>query len=174
MSGAECEEKARWFVVKTMPRAEGNAAVELARGGYEVFFPLVTKEYRHNRTGGWRTRQFPMFHRYLFIKVTGEPDVGKIRKFDGVMGVLHNEGKAVPINTADVERARDAQLEGRFDVTRDKFNLKVGNRVRVVEGAAKGFYGLVVDLQGRKQVRLLLGALQEVTTAIENVEPAWY
>jgi transcription elongation factor/antiterminator RfaH len=55
----------RWYVVHTRPYAEMQAAVNLDKLGYPVFYPSLHKVVRHAR----RTSKAiaPLFPRYLFV-----------------------------------------------------------------------------------------------------------
>jgi len=60
---------AKWYVIKTLPRAEYLAANELDRDGYEVFLPCV--KVTDSRAGHMDT---PIFPGYLFIRHDAETE----------------------------------------------------------------------------------------------------
>lgn len=127
-----------WFAVHTKHQAERLTADTLARKGFGVYLPMVTKEIKHARTKQIVAR--PLFVRYLFVGLP-QPDgpFGEVRKSYGVDWLVSNAGKPAEIPVRILEQLDEAERDGAFDETRPKpkssVKFKPGDRVIVSDGA---------------------------------------
>jgi len=132
----------QWYVARTDPRAEFQAADNLTRDGYEIFFPCIKAPA--NRLG--RT-EVPMFPGYLFIKCDQES--GGWPSFD------HNHRIAGWVRfDHDIPYLPDGimdELIGRWEII-----------------AAQG--GLPRRFPAREQVRVVSGNLETLAEVLEEAK----
>jgi transcription antitermination factor NusG len=145
-----------WFAVWTRSRAEKAVHEQIARKGFEVFLPTVTRWSR------WKDRRkqvdWPLFPGYCFARF--EPrDSLHILTVIGVAAIVSFDGRLAPVPDEEVEGIRRLVTSGlQYDPC--PF-IKEGDRVEVVNGPLKGVVGrltkkgrharlvLSVDLIGR-------------------------
>ena len=119
----------KWYVARTEPRAEFQAADELTRDGYEIFFPRIKAPA--NKLG---RVEDPMFPGYLFIKCDptsgGWPSFGHHHRIVGWVRFDH-EIPHLPDGIMD-------ELIGRWEIIAAQGGLPrrfpAGEQVRVVSG----------------------------------------
>ena len=158
----------QWYVVQTQANAENKAVAHLARQGFATYLPRYLKRRRHARRVD--VVAAPLFPRYLFVEI--DMAVQRWRSIYSTVGVSRlvcngEYSSACPEQVVELLRSREdasgfIQLEHR-----PKF--KVGDKIRILEGAfydCLGIYdgmpdrdrvGILLDLLGRK-VRVLLDA----------------
>ncbi len=162
-----------WYVVQTRSRHEKLAAQDLGEKGVEVFLPLVDRLRR------WKDRQkrvaFPLFPGYLFTRLGGaaEDRLAVLQTRGVVRYVGYDEGKPIPVPDEQVEAVR-RMLE--HDLKMDPYPyLKVGMRVRVVEGPLKGIEGILIEKPGEHRLVVGIDILQRavaVTIPVYQVAAA--
>lgn len=157
-----------WYVVRTEPRREKEAARGLADLGHEVYLPMSTRwaRLRRRHGPGRRTRvRSPAFPGYLFLGVAGLPDWLVVRSRPGVLGLVASD-EHVPLRLAqdDVDEVRANEDMGMFDFTVELRQVVVGGRVMLTSGPLDGYVAVVtrvpkaetkpieveVDMMGRR------------------------
>src|SRR4051794_22966009 len=73
----------RWYVARTLPQRELQAAQQLANQGFRAFVPRYWKNRRHARK--LETISAPLFPRYIFIVLN--PARERWRSINGTLGV---------------------------------------------------------------------------------------
>jgi transcription elongation factor/antiterminator RfaH len=158
-TSAECRtalplgERERWYVVRTQPHREAQAARQLENQDYRVFLPRFFKSRRHARK--FETVLAPLFPRYMFIIL----DLGRDRwrSVNGTYGVdrlLMRSGEPEPVPLGLVEQlagAADANDAVRFSI-----GLKQGQTIRVTAGPFADLIGKLERLDDSGRVRALL------------------
>lgn len=161
-----------WYVIRTNPKCEERATADLEAAGFEVFFPQMRKEIKHHRTKKWIMQEYPLFTRYLFIRMHNE-DWFSVRSANGVECVLGVNGLPIPVPTYVVEQTRREYENGSFDELKQAApKLKIGERVRIEGGPLNGFHGQVTSATGRKMVKVLIEMFKsgrEVDVPLESV-----
>lgn len=149
----------RWYAVRTKPAAEYAAEVEMRRVGLTVYMPQFRREYRHHRSKAWITRQFPLFNGYLFVRAD-DLNRGALASCKGLERdpILSSaDGRNVEIKGSAIERIRENEECGAFDELRQSGGrLRVGQTVRIAEGALSGLEGPLSHVRSQKNVRLLI------------------
>ena len=146
----------RWYVARTLPQRELQAAQQLNNQGFRTFVPRYWKNRRHARKV--ETISAPLFPRYIFVVVDQTRD--RWRSINGTIGVdrlLMYGGEPQPVPQGVVERlvaAGDAQGNISFG-----FNLKKGQAIKVMAGPFAELVGQLERLDDGGRVRVLLEIL---------------
>lgn len=159
----------RWYVVQTQANAEAKAVVHLRRQGFATYFPRYLKRRRHAR----RVEEVSaaLFPRYLFVEI--DVAAQRWRSIASTIGVsrLVTNGEwpaAVPDEVVDALRRReDAAGYVRLDQP-PKF--RVGDTIRVLEGAFNDCLGIFDGTPDRERVEILLDLLGRKVRVRINAE----
>lgn len=148
---------ARWFCVQTKPRAEAEAAAQLARQNFTVFLPrLRSVRLRQSRRVAVVE---PLFPRYLFLHADpGFQSLASVRSTRGACGLVRVGG-----HPAVVADALIAQLRARSDpddcIDDLRQQLVHGDRVRIVAGPLAGLDAVFAARDGLHRATILLDLL---------------
>lgn len=162
-----------WYVVRTKTGAEDRAVWHLGNQGFETYLPRYRKQVRHARKTETVLR--PLFPGYVFVWL----DLGcqRWRAINGTVGVISlvqfgDTPRPIPTVLVDTIRVRE-DAAGAVNVTPQ--GLKVGDRVRVREGAFAEYTALLDEVSDDKRVFLLLdlmGREVRVSMPVENLAKA--
>lgn len=156
LSSLKLGESERWYVARTLPQRELQAARQLANQDFRTFVPRFWKNRRHARKV--ETISAPLFPRYIFVVVDRTRD--RWRSINGTLGVdrllmYGGEPQAVPVGVVEkLLSAADSQGNVRFD-----FHLKEGQAVKVTAGPFAELIGQLERLDDNGRVRVLLEIL---------------
>jgi transcriptional antiterminator RfaH len=124
----------QWFAVKTKPRHELQASVELARRGVETYLPQIATR-RHPRAG---TALEPLFPSYLFVRLAfATSEWVSARSAPGVAYFLGPKGAPTPVPDELVEMIR-VRVAARTEVGWQP-PYKRNERVNIEHGPFAGF-----------------------------------
>jgi transcription elongation factor/antiterminator RfaH len=146
----------RWYVARTLPQRELQAARQLNNQDFRTFVPRYWKNRRHARKV--ETISAPLFPRYIFVVV--DPTRDRWRSINGTLGVdrlLMYGGKPQPVPPGVIENlvaARDTQGNISFG-----FHLKEGQAIKVMAGPFAELVGELERLDEGGRVRVLLEIL---------------
>lgn len=156
-----------WYVVRTNPQCESRAMRSLDAAGFASFLPTMRKETRHPRTKAWRTSEYPLLTRYLFVGMEkGREHWGQVRGCDGVECVLGVNGLPLRVPAREVEALFDAQAKGLFDQMRRssaKRPYRVADPVMITEGPFQGFHGEVNTYHGKRMIEVMIAIFGRLT-----------
>ena len=161
----------QWFAVQTRSRHEKVVAQQLCDKAVTNFLPLVKSVHR------WSDRQktveLPLFTGYVFAKIAPRNDerVRVLRAY-GALNFVGARGMGIPIPDAQIHAVRTV-VEERVPFSAFPF-LKIGQRVRVRNGALSGVEGTLVSRSGARALIVSLDAInQSLSVRIEgyDVEP---
>ncbi len=117
-----------------------------------------------------------LLFQYVFLGVGPGACFYLISKAKGVYRILEDmDGCHAQVNYRDVERFRRNERYGMYDQTKrskDHGLLKVGSKVRVLEGQFEGYTGIVRRSGGIEKARVFLGNQFVVTLPIDNLADA--
>ncbi len=142
------ERGAPWHAIWTRSNCERLVRDQLAAKGFHPFMPTIAG---WSSVAGCQHRvELPMFPGYVFLHdALGKPGYLEVRKARGVVALLGERWDRLAVvparEIAWIERLQAAGL----DVTPHPF-LRVGERVRVVQGALAGVEGLLLRIDARK------------------------
>jgi transcriptional antiterminator RfaH len=160
--------QSRWYVVQTKPNAENKAVAHLARQGFTTYLPRYLKRRSHARRVD--VVAAPLFPRYLFVEI--DLAVQRWRSIYSTVGVsrlVSNGENPAPVPDHVVDLIKSRQNVSGFIQLDNRPNFRVGDKIRILEGAfydCLGIYdgmsdtarvGVLLDLLGRK-VRVVLDA----------------
>jgi transcription antitermination factor NusG len=165
--GAVPDSQVPWFALYTRGRHEKSVAEQLERKHIPVFLPLRPEVHR------WQDRyqkvDVPMFRSYVFAqfgRLSSERTT--ILRTTGVVRIVGFGLEDAAVPAAQIESLRRL-AEERATLHPHRY-LRVGQRVKVVNGALAGIEGILVRI--RKQDRLVI-ALDSIRQAVA-IELAGY
>lgn len=169
---ASISEDRFWFVVRTGIKAEDKASLSLHQAGFDVYFPRRRVEKWNKRTNTFRTKEYALMQRYLFIGSDDRhPD--RANDCDGVEEILgYRENYCECIPHRIVAAIHSAEINMKFDDTRaarkhrqEEVNAEksateakfpVGSQVKVIGGPFSSFSGIIEEVTTRGSVKALL------------------
>jgi transcriptional antiterminator RfaH len=158
----------RWYLVQTKPAGEVTALRNLARQGYEVYYPRLAQSVVY--AGKMRERVGALFPRYIFVRVVeGAQALAPINSSKGVLSVVRFGATYahVPDQVVDELRARADAFTGLHRLRADK--LSRGTAVRIIAGPFEGLEGVFGRHVGPERVTVLLTLLgQNSSVRISN------
>jgi transcription antitermination factor NusG len=138
-----------WYVTYTCPRHEKYVAHQLTERRIGSFLPLYTS------VRCWKDRrkrlELPLFPGYVFVQMR-ERDRLEILRLPGVVQFVCFQGRPARVPIAEIEALRQG-MSGSVVVQPHPF-LKVGRRVRIVNGPLTGVEGIFV--RRKDQVRIVI------------------
>lgn len=155
-----------WYLVYTKPRQEEVALTNLARQGYGAYLPRVRQARK--RQGRRVMMVEPLFPRYLFIHLDTHTDNwGPIRSTLGVASLVRfgREPARIPDELVAFLRMREGEA-GLHEWAEQ--NYRLGDQIRVAEGAFRGYQGILLARNSRERVVVLLDILgRQVRTKVD-------
>ena len=158
----------QWFALYTLPRHEKQVSKQLEQRFVECFLPLYGT-VRRWKTGPTRV-SLPLFPGYVFVHVA---DFERRRVFE-LPSVLHIVGsRSGPISLPDIEieKLRQTIASG---LAEPHAYLKIGARVRIINGPLTGIEGILKRKQGTMKVVLSVEMIKQsvaVSVCPFDVEP---
>jgi len=147
----------KWFAIQTRAKHEKIVAHRLRQQEISTFLPLII-QLRH-----WSDRkklvEFPLFTSYLFARFepTGEARV-RVLRLDGVFQIVGARGEGTPIPGEQIEAVRTL-VEHKVPVHPYPF-MRIGQRVRIRNGAMCGVEGVLVSCNGQQRLVISIEAIQ--------------
>lgn len=156
----------RWYVVRTKPQCDYQAAESLENDGFEAFFPRCkTPKSRLSRS------DTPLFPGYLFLRFDfANQDWSRLKAMPGILGWVRFNGEipSIPDDVvADIANWVDAMNESGGVWTR----FKPGQRVRVVSG---NFESLAEVLEEPKSPQSRVRVLLELMGQMVSAQVPWH
>ena len=162
----------KWYAVHTSCRHEDMVHMRLAAKEIPVFLPKIEK---------WSTRKdrkkrirVPLFNGYLFINVHLDKYTWlHVLKTPGVARIVGNQNEPVPIPDEQIDSIR---ILLNNDVMLNPVPyLKIGQRVRIVNGPLTGVEGILVKTHPGKNKLVVSVDLLQRSLCVElnsiDVEP---
>jgi transcriptional antiterminator NusG len=158
-----------WHIFRTRPQREREAGEQLGRLGIAAMAPR-TREFQRLSRSRLRAFDQPVYRGYVFASVEGKQWL-RLHEAPSVSPKpLAADGKAYRMRSSEVaeveELVRNPPKDPR-DTSREPRganHFKVGDKVRVLQGAFAGFSGVVEEV--RKQVRI-------ATSIFGRPTPTW-
>jgi len=150
--------QSQWYVVQTHPNAENKAMTHLARQGFAAYLPRYLKHRRHARRVD--VVAAPLFPRYLFVEI--DITAQRWRSVYSTVGVsrLIGSGESpVPVSERVISLLKTRENTDGFIQLDRRPNFKLGDKVRVLEGAFCDCFGLYDGMSDRERVSILLDLL---------------
>ena len=146
-----------WYALHTRPRHEKLVVQRLTDRGVETFLPIVTEVHR------WSDRkksvQLPLFSCYVFAKfVPNRSERLNVLRVRGVLSLVGSRREGTPIPDAQIDAIR-ILIDGKLPWSPYPF-LKIGQRVRIRDGALEGMEGILVSRNGNQTLVISVDAIQ--------------
>jgi transcriptional antiterminator RfaH len=149
---------ARWYVVRTQPRAEAKALLNLDRQNFPVYWPRYLRRRRHARKID--TVAAPLFPSYLFVAVdTLTQRWRSIRSTFGVSELLCIGERPAPVPCGVVDSIKAREDERGFVRVALGPRFNAGDSVRVTDGVFTGCLGICDGMTDMERVAVLLELL---------------
>jgi transcription antitermination factor NusG len=154
---AGADQVEHWYALQTRVQREKVVERRLQERGVTTFLPVVTEVHR------WSDRkkivQIPLFRNYLFAKLAASRvDRLRVLCVDGVFAFVGSRGEGTPIPEGQIDAVRRL-VEGQLPWSSHPF-LKIGQTVRIRNGALKGIEGILVSRSGESTLVISVDAIQ--------------
>ena len=150
---------AQWYVVRSKPRREEFAQVQLIRRGVETFLPRIVEHRARSRV---EPVIVPLFPGYLFARIDLVAQYTSVIWAPGVSSMVAFGDIPVPVEDEVIEFLQQ-RCEGRGLVMTTP-HFETGDEVRVVDGPLAGLHGIVQGhASGQTRVRVLMELLRRRT-----------
>jgi transcriptional antiterminator RfaH len=150
---------ARWFAVYTKPRQEHTALLNLEGQSFECYLPM-TGEHRQRHAGCQKTRDTPLFPRYLFLNAAPEvQSMATVRSTRGVVGFVRAGLDLVSIPSSVIAALKSRMHPATGLIALDDDALASGDRVRVADGPFSALEGIFKEHRGGHRSLMLLEIL---------------
>jgi transcriptional antiterminator RfaH len=159
----------RWYVVQTQANAEHKALVHLARQGFTTYLPRYLKRRRHARRVD--SVVAPLFPRYLFVEIDMAVQRWRSIYFTvGVSRLVCNGEYPAPVPERIVDELKSRQNEAGLIQLDCQAKFRVGDKIRVLEGAFYDCLGIYSGMPDRERVGVLLDLLGRKVRVLLNAE----
>ena len=143
--------------MQTRSRHERVVEKSLHGQGITTFLPMITEIHR------WSDRkkivESPLFSGYVFVRLAAMPEERtNVLRTHGVVQFVGTHGTGIPIPEEQIEAVK-AIMSSNVPFTNHRF-LKLGQRVRVREGALDGVEGILVSHNGVRNMIISVDAIQ--------------
>lgn len=153
-----------WYAVYTRPQSEAKALANLLRQGYQAYLPCCRVRISHARRRDVVLR--PLFPRYLFAGLDRALMPWRpIRSTIGVAGLVQVGDEPAVVPEGIIGTLRDREAAGAFDRISPQQSLRLGDSVRVTEGAFADTVGKLVELREQDRIVVLLDLLGRAVRA---------
>ena len=149
-----------WFAAKAKPNAARIAARNLEAQGFHIFMPM--ERYTQRRGGRFVEALRPYFAGYFFVGADASSSPWRaIRSTHGVAQLVSFGGTPQQVDARLIQEIQSSCVEG--VVTSPSVSYKVGEAVRVAQGAFVGFIGRFEGLAPNERAWLLLDIMGQAT-----------
>lgn len=145
-----------WHAAYTEPRRETYAREQLVERGLRVFYPheKVTRRVKARGRAVWvaHVAVMPVWPRYLFVEALCDRDLWLASGTRGVQELVRSAGLVLRVPDRAMDLLRGVADADGLTSSRDLSSLtkqlgwKVGDEVRVRDGAFAGHHGLIENL----------------------------
>ncbi|MCW8889871.1 MAG: transcription/translation regulatory transformer protein RfaH [Sedimenticola sp.] len=156
-----------WHLIHTKPRQERIARAQLSMQGFTTYLPLIKQLIPDNST------VFPLFPRYLFIRLTaGLDDWTPIRSTRGVSSLVRIGMNPAIISDQLVSAIREREAADGLHTLPTK-NFSNGDRVRLVSGPLAEYEAIFSEKRAENRAIILLnliGKQNKIEVPIDNLK----
>jgi transcriptional antiterminator RfaH len=145
-----------WYAVRTKPKQETRAELNLHARGIEVLAPKVREPHSHRKSTALSYAITPLFPGYLFARFAAAALLAKVRLTRGVQGVVGFGEYATAVDDAIVELIRGRIQQDGFVRIEEP---RPGEMVTVVAGPLRTLTGVFERRRGHDRAVILLGIL---------------
>jgi len=150
----------KWLAVYTRPRWEKKVNQLLKEKGVESYCPL--NKVRRKWSDRVKVVEEPLFKSYVFVKVNDE-DRATVRMTPGAINFVYWEGKPAVIKEKEIIAIKRF-LDEYENVEVQSQDLKVDERVRIINGSLMDHVGKVLDIR-HKTAKIAIDSLGYILVA---------
>ena len=145
----------KWYALYTRSRAEKQMFSLLQKAGFDAYLPLrkVLKYWSDRK----KWVEEPLFSSYIFVCIS-EAEYYDVLNIPGAVRYVTFEGKAVAIPPQQIEAIKQFITTGE-ELPEVDLKLSPGDKVEIITGPMKGIEGELVDIMGKKKVRIEISGL---------------
>jgi transcriptional antiterminator RfaH len=161
--------QSRWFVAQTQPNAESKAIAHLGRQGFVTYLPRYLKRRRHARRVDIVAA--PLFPRYLFVEI--DMEVQRWRSIFSTVGVSQlvcTGDMPTPVADGVVAMLKEREDAAGHIQLDQRPQFRVGDKLRILEGAFCDCLGLYDGMSDRDRIRILLDLLGRKVRVMVDAE----
>lgn len=148
-------EEKKWVVIYTRSRHEKSVAKQLSDIGVANFLPL------RETIRVWSDRKkmvvLPLFPNYVFIYVE-KNELQKLPEIVGYIKTIYLNGQIAVVSEKEIECIK-LMLNSPLFVATCNSNLKVYDKIEVIEGPLLGYVGQLIDFKGKKRLAIKIEAV---------------
>lgn len=134
----------KWYVIKTLSRAEKKTAERLTHTGYEIYLPLQTtiKQWSDRK----KKLDLPLIPGILFIRCP-ESKLTNIYKTQGVYSILKLTGKYAVVREKEINNLK-LLLKDQIEIKEEDFEIiDKGEIIEVIQGPLQGIIATSIEHQ---------------------------
>lgn len=158
MSRQAFETAMLWYVIHTNHKQEDRAESNLRAWEVETFFPRLQKLFYSDITGVISYIIEPLFPGYIFARFSVKELYQKVRYTRGVKNVVCYGQAPISVEDGLIDLIQSRRGENGF--IRIKDDLKVGDKVEILQGPLKSFTGILErKMSSSDRVMILLNTI---------------
>ena len=162
----------RWFAMRATYGRNMMAQRQLEGWGVESFIPM---RQRTSKSGHRvKTEIVPIVRDLIFVHSAKEGLQEAKRKIEFLHYITHPvNGRNEPIEVPEEQMEqfmRFCECGGEVESACNESDYRVGERVRVVQGALKGVEGRLVKIQGKRARRFVVAIDGVVAMSVEGIK----
>jgi len=154
-----------WYLVRTKPRQETVARINLQQQGFHIYLPLSQQHKR--RRNLYQIVTEPLFPSYLFIWLSlGVDDWSKIRSTRGCVSLVRFGALPAQVPDKLIEQLKhDESRQLKQPETRVP-DFKIGDPIRVIDGVLADYEGIIEAKTSQERVTILLTIVDGHTRSV--------
>ncbi len=154
------DKKNHWYAVYTYPKVEKRVHSDITELGFESFLPT------HTIIRQWSDRkkkvEEPLFPNYVFVRTNLQRRFD-ILKVPGLVRFITFEGQPLSIPDEQIDQVKSI-MSSDSDITCEKYDRKVGEKVLVTNGQFKGIEGVIKNVNGKSRLIIEIEALKQAVS----------
>jgi transcriptional antiterminator RfaH len=155
-----------WIVVNTHPHKEATAVANLANQCFTSYCPVVRKRIRHARKTSQVLR--PLFPGYLFVGLDSENAQWRpILSTFGVRSIIRSDDGPSRLHSGFIAALRSRESDG--VIVAPPHPYKVGQQIRISEGAFDGTVATIISLGEKDRLTVLMELLNRPVRVLLDV-----
>ena len=155
-----------WYALYTRSRYEKKVAEQLRERCVEYFLPLVPtlRQWKYRKA----MVEMPMFPGYIFVYINLANALPAITA-KGVVRIVGFNGEPSPIPESEIESI--LRLFNHPELIEPEPYFEEGNWVEIIHGPFSGVRGKLIQLHGRRRVRVGIDLIQQAVSV--EVDMSW-
>lgn len=155
-------EKKTWYILYTKPKAEKKVAEALAKRNIEHYHPLIVSRQQNEKR---KMIVENLFASYVFVNLSAN-SLHMFRNISGVVNFVYWQGSPAVVKNEEITAIKQFLTEYP-QVQLEKTAVRVGDMVRISQGAAMHKQGKIVQIAGNS-IKLELPSLGYTLVARSN------